>query len=248
MSNFDNIPQVIFPTNTFTKKWDQLILTGEVYRAKVHPKALKAEDKAYSISVKLSKESYLQLKKLKMDSTDKDGNILTSGNRPLTGLKKVELKVKDDNGEEVLDDEGDPAKEFSHYQMSVYQNRKIKGQDVVLPVVMSADNAPVDSFLNEGTKVSILCQTYETIFRDKPAMGMNLKEVKVHELVAYEGGSSGGVDPWASLGMTAADVPSFDTPAETPKEEAPQQSSLQAQPEPPQPAQGFDDFDDDVPF
>lgn len=242
MSNYENIPAITFIDGDLTKKWDRVILTGEVFRAKVHPKALKSEDKSYAISVKLDKESFMKLKKLKLDSTDKGGNITSKGDRPLTGLKKVDLKVKDEEGNEVLDEMDEPIKEFSHYQISVYQRKQINGKDFVLPVVMAEDNSAVDTFLNEGTKVSVLGQAYETIFRDKPAMGLNLKEVKVHELVAYEGGSSSsnyGADPWAALGMTAA--PSFEPEVAEEVEEKVEETKQQ-------PAPDFDDFEDTVPF
>lgn len=255
MTNYDDIKPVIFGADGFTKQYDTVLFTGEVYRARVNPKQLKATDKQYDISIKLSKEDYLALKKLKMDTVDKDGNVITQGNRPLTGLKKVELKVKDENGDVELDDEGEEMKEFSHFQITVRQNKQIKGKDIYLPVVMAADNSKVDKFLNEGSKVTVLAQTYHTIFRDKPAMGLNLKEVKVHELVAYEGGSSSGgssVDPWAALGMTAAEVPSFE---EEPSQEAPVEvagagnTTPDPDPEPETPeVPNMDEEFEDIPF
>ena len=245
MSNFDSLPQIIFPNETFTKKWDTLIITGEVFRASVHEKQVKnSANGNYEISVKLSPDSFKQLKQMKLDSSDKDGKPLGKDDRALTGLKKVDLTKKDENGNAVLDDMGDPVKEFSHYQITTRQRATITKDGVetkvTLPVVMASDNSIVDGFLQEGSKVSILVQAYETIFRDKPAMGLNLKEVKVHEAILYEGGSGGShSDPWAALGLTSAVV-------EKAAQEAPeQQQESGASSEP-----SFDDFDDtdSIPF
>lgn len=225
--NYEAIPQIV---GDLTKKWDSIIITGEVFRAKVHPKQLKDIDKAYDISIKLTPESFKTLKQLRLHSVDAKGNIIEENVRPLTGLKKVELKKKDENGNDVLDEMGDPVKEFSHYQITVRQNKVIRQNGVetpvVIPVTMAADGSAVTNFLNEGSTVSVQAQAYDTVYRDQPHSGLNLKEIKCFSPVFYEGGnggSGGSNDPWAAIGLTAADVPSFDVPDATAPAEAPQQ-------------------------
>lgn len=253
-TNFDSIPQIVYPDGSFNKMWDRVIFTGEVFRATVNKNQVKEGDpnkKSYDISIKLSPESFKELKAMRLDSTDKDGKPLGKNDRALTGLKKVELTKKDEEGNPILDEMGDPVKEFSHYQVTLRQNGFItKGGEkskVLIPVVMADTNEEVDGFLQEGSKVSVLGQAYETTFRDNPAMGLNLKEVKVHEAVLYEGsGNGGGSDPWAALGLTSAVVEKAASEADNQdnnnnnKEVAP---AKQANNEP-----NFDDFDDDIPF
>lgn len=242
MSQFDNMAPV---TGSLTKKYDTVILTGEVYRCKLHPKQLKDVDKAYDVSIKLSAETFKELKKLRLDKTDKQGNVLEAACLPLTGLKQVKLKKRDEDGNVMEDEMGEPIMEFSHCQISVRQNKVIRqnGEEkkVIIPVNMVDDGSAVTSFLNEGSKVSVLVSAYETVFRDAGAMGLNLKEVKVHEAVVYDGGNGGSnsVDPWAAVGMARSEVPSFDEAPASSQPDTPKQEVTQSD---------ITDFEGDIPF
>ena len=110
---------------------------------------------------------------------------------------------------------------------------------------MAEDNSVVDGFLQEGSKVSVLCSAYPTVFRDKPHMGLNLVEVKVHEAVLYEGGNGGGgqADPWAALGLTSAVVPDF---GDDKREE--KQNDVTSSPEVPKPVEEDPEEFSDIPF
>lgn len=238
------IKEVVYPKGNFEKKFDQIILTGEVFRATLHPNQIKEDDKEkqkYAVSLKISPETFKELKSKKMliGEAQKQGI--------LTGLKKVELSKRDEDGNVIEDEMGDPVKEFSHYQISVYQNGFItkngERQKVNLPVTMAEDGSVVDGFLQEGSRVSVLGQCYETTFRDKPAMGLNLREVKIHEAILYEGGSNGGggEDPWAALGLSSSAAPK--SSAQETKQEV-----KEAVAEPQTEAPISDDFDDTIPF
>lgn len=252
---YEDIQQIIFPKGQLQKKYDTVLLTGEVFRSKTNKKHLGATDKSFDVSLKLSPESFKTLKGIKLDSVDKNGNVITAGNRKLTGLKKVDLKVKvlDDEGNPTKDEQGnfvfeldemdEPVKKFSHYQITLRQNAKIGDKEVILPVTM-VDGTKVTDILAEGSKVTILGQAYETIFRDQPAMGLNLKEVKIHELITLEGGGE-PEDPFAALGMSSS-AKDFEQEVQDegePEKVAVPQSSPVSQPEPPI------DFDDsEIPF
>lgn len=243
MSNYESMDQLIYVDGELKKKWDRVIITGEVFRAKLQPKQLKVEDTSYEISIKLDKASYATLKKLRLDSTDKEGNVTEAGNRILTTLKEVELAKKDVKGNPILDEFDEPIKEFSHYQITPKQRKTVNGNPVDITVVMASDNSPVTDFLNEGSKVSVLAQAFESNFEKKRYIGLNIKEVKVHELVAYEGGSGGSTaDPWAALGRSAADVPSF---GDSPSGDS-QASSKASAPEVPD--TNMENIDQDIPF
>lgn len=232
-------------SNMPQKKWDRWLIAGEVYRCNTDRKKLNDENKKFSCSIKLDKDTFLALKKHE------------TSNGKLTGLKNVSVRVKelDEEGNPVkdandkfvfvLDEEtGEDKKEFSHYQISVYANpqRKRDGvwYDFEVPVVDAATGKPVQGILAEGSKVAVQVSAYETIFRNNPAMGLNLEEIKVFKHVELEG-SGGSNDPWAKYGMARTEVANMAPPP------APQQGSGQDVPDmPSEPAGG--DLDDDVPF
>lgn len=232
-------------SNLPQKKWDNFIIAGEVYRCNTDPNKLNEENKKFSCSIKLNKEVFLALKKH------------DTSNGKLTGLKNVSVRVKelDEEGNPikdtndkfvfVMDEEtGEDKKEFSHYQISVYANpkRKRDGQwyDFEVPVVDAATGKPIQGVLAEGSKVAVSVSAYETVFRNNPAMGLNLNEIKVFEHVELEG--SGGNDPWAKYGLSRTEVANM-APPPAPQQGSGQQSVPDMHSEP-----SGGDLDDDVPF
>jgi len=208
--------------SSFEKAGDRLVIKGEIFRAKLFPKQLKPVDKAFDLSIKLSKEDYLELKK-----------FANAEGRRLTGLKRVELKVKDAQGKDVIDDEtGEPKKVFSHYQLTLRQNKEIRNKETgeVKPWkirVLDANNPDVEitDWLSEGSEVLVEAIAYNTTYQDKPHLAFNLGQVRVLKVVKSEGSGSGGyVDPFAAFGVPAPtkkeapaqepvlDLPTDDTP------------------------------------
>lgn len=235
MTDYTQIPELVFPNGSFTKAYDQVIITGEIYRAAYTPEQLRPDDKAFYASVKISTESFKTLRQ-PMES-----------NRAMTGLKKVELKVKklDSEGNPIKEDNkfvfeedemGDPVKAFSHLQATLKQNATINGSPVSVPVTMADTGEPVQGIIAEGSIVSVLGQCYNTVYQNKPAMGMNLKAIKVHKLVLLEGGGN-DIDPWTALGVATAPAKVQEAPAAQPKT-----TTQSEQPD------ADEDFDESIPF
>lgn len=237
--------------DSITKKFGTMVLAGEVYRCNTDRSKLSAENNKFSLSLKLDKPTFAALKKFNAE-----------GGRKLTGLKDVHVKVKelDENGEPIKvndkfvfkeDDMGDPVKEFSHYQISVYQNPTVKGKEVDIQVVDAATGTPVTGIIAEGSKVAVSVSAYDTTFRDKPARGLNLGEIKVFEHVELGGG--GSVDPWAAFGLSKTDVAAMAPPPPSAPSESAEQSFEEGENDdkgstPPSSDLPDDEWDDDIPF
>lgn len=240
---FKDLPAVIM-TDDFGKLKDDgkpsgcMWVTGEVNWACTYHKS-KSYDGKYFVTVALSKEDYAQLNSFK-----------TEDGRKLTGLKVVKSTKKDEDGNDVYDDLGDPVKEVSGMQYTAYQNGEIKGEVVQLQVVMAEDtNKKHESFIPRGSKVAILCTPYHTTFRDKPALGCNLSKVVIYELGETSGGegSSGGSTNSAFdlLGLTPPEKTNEASPEAAVENKTKQntdkgESEKDSSPE-------FD-FDDEIPF
>lgn len=192
MTNNAKLPDVSnavkFPKGSFQKTYDTILLEGEVYRSKLHKSQLKPDETKLYIDLKISKEDFVVLRAVDLDNK-----------RKLTGVKKVEIAVKDENGSPVLDDEGEKVKKFSHYQISLRQNAMIKGQDAVLKVV-TVDGKPFDTsqILGEGSKVKVLGHLYVNDYQGKPQMGLNMDAIVVLEANILAGG---GYNPFADMGF-----------------------------------------------
>jgi len=230
-SMVDNLPNL-------TKKFGEMVLAGEVYRCNTDRSKLSKDNNKYSLSLKIDKPTFVAFKKF------------VSENGKLTGLKAVEVKVKeldeegnpvkrDDKFVFVEDDMGDVVKEFSHYQISVYQNPTIKGEDVEVSVTDVLTGEPVTGVLAEGSRVAVNVSAYDTVFRDNPARGLNLGQIKVFEHVALSGG--GGSDPWAAFGLSKADIAASAPPPPSAPAQGPFKEAIS--PELPE-----DEEDDQIPF
>lgn len=245
---YENIKSAI-TSSLPMKKWDNLIIAGEVYRCNTDRSKLNEENKKFSCSIKLDKDTFLALKKHE------------TSNGKLTGLKKVEVRVKqlDDEGNPVKvndkfvyvedDETGEDKKEFSHFQISVYANPQRPVNKVMsdwdVPVVDAATGEPIKGVLAEGSKVAVSVSAYETVFRGNPAMGLNLNEIKVFEHIPLEGGGISN-DPWAQFGMSRTDIASMAPP--TPPAQASSQEPQQDTAQEGASEDSMSDFDEDIPF
>ena len=154
----------------------------------------------YSIALQIDKELYLDLKKTVFTHPDTGESV------KLSGLKKVDKKVRGEDGEELLDDEGDPMTEFSHYQINFTQNIgwERNGQEVTPSTFcrMVDGSAWSGQIIGFGSKVSVAAFLSFYKFNGKGGVKLNLSQVFVRELV--EAGSSKSPvqaenDAWADL-------------------------------------------------
>lgn len=233
---------VTFPKDTFEKSYDEVIVKGKAKFIPVTDASHAREnDKKLSISVELTKEDFLALKKAELD-----------GGRKLTGLKKVELPKKDADGNVLLDDEDEPIKEFSHYQVTFSRPisffDKKKGETVYNTVPIKVKGHPdfkQSDKIGAESEVIVKGSLWVNDFEGKKQMGLNLVSIGVAELVEVTGGN---FDPFAGMG--------FDDVPEATKGESKSVSDFKQTPPPsdkvnmaeelPEPQE--DDWDDEVPF
>lgn len=190
---------VTFTKDTFEKAYDEVLIKGKVKFIPVTDAShAREQDKKLTISLELTKEDFLALKKTELD-----------GGRKLTGLKKVELSKKDENGEVVLDDEDEPVKEFSHYQVTFsrpikYFDKK-KNETVYNTVPIKVKGHPEfkqNDKIGSDSEVVVKGSLWINDFEGKKQMGLNLVSIGVANLVEVTGG---GFDPFAGMGFD--DVP-----------------------------------------
>lgn len=225
---------VTFPKDTFEKAYDEVLIKGKVKFIPVTDAShAREQDKKLTISLELTKEDFLALKKAELD-----------GGRKLTGLKKVELSKKDENGEVILDDEDEPVKEFSHYQITFsrpikYTNKQ--GEVVYNTVPIKVKGHPEfkqTDKIGSDSEVVVKGSLWINDFEGKKQMGLNLVSIGVTNLVEVTGG---GFDPFAGMG--------FDDVAEVAKGVVEVKQSPMPKDDKPEPMPQYNeppmDFDDD---
>lgn len=152
----------------------------------------------YTVAVQLPKDIYAQLKKMTFKHPDTGETV------KLTCLKAVDRTIKDEDGEVVTDDMGDPVKEFSHYQITAGTRvgRELKGKEVTPSdfVTMPDRTRWNGQRIGFGSKVSMIISLYFTKYNGKGMVGINIDKVFVKELVEVSGGGSfNDNDEWADL-------------------------------------------------
>lgn len=239
---------ISFPKNDFTKKWDEVVVKGEVYRAYSHIDHLDNPDKdKLNVSVKITKEDYAALNKHRAF----DG-------RKVSGLKKVEVKVKklDEDGEPIKengkfvfeeDDEGEPLTEFSHYQITFSMNpfKKDDEGDLVprdLPIrVKKGIEFNLKDRIAEGSKVIVKGSLWDWTHKDQgDGCSLNLSSIAITELIKLE---TNAYDPFAGMDLEDEfediEVPTFtkpeakaDVPADKPAETTSQAPAIDDEEDP----------------
>lgn len=246
---------LVFPKKQLAEVYDTVLVTGEVSWARTEVKQLKEKDKKLYVSIKISDKDFETLSSLDLPD-----------NRVLSGLKEVELPVPElgDDGEPLKDENGDTVykkgprgkvvKEFAYCQITISQNRSVKDKDsgemrdVVIPVIDADTGEHITGILADGCKVTVLGSAYHTSFEGTNYLGLNLREVRVHDLKLYEAAKQD--DGWDLLGMDNI-VAAAPPVASQSSSESTQQESKQETPEDPlEELSGgpSEEFDEEVPF
>jgi hypothetical protein len=147
----------------------------------------------------------------------------------------------------MLDDEDEPIKEFSHYQVTFSQNAVIKGEDVDLSSkikVKRGVNFDISNYIAEGSVVSIKGFIWDWKNPQTGELGcsVNLSAVAIHELKVLE--SNGGGSAFGGMGIDDDEFESVVEASSKPSNPAASSSSGDStdNQEPPI------DFDDEIPF
>ncbi len=262
MSTPNTSANIIFPNKSFTKKFDTIAIKGKLAPYSLtHHSHIKdkdrqeAEDKGKILYLEVMVE--IGLEDFKALNTWKEYDGL-----PIKGLKKVMKTVyeTDENGETKkdskgnwiaqTDDEGNPVKEFSHYQFKMKQ-KMLTPEGTIKPMKIKVKKGiefDVTKQIPVGSEVIINGCIWDYSRSDGKGVSNSLYDLTILEL-AEEQERTQQVDALAGFGIDSSEFESVanedpfgDNPE--PQKAAPKKTESEAYQAP-----AVEDFDDsEIPF
>lgn len=217
MTDISKFPEISFPKGKLTEEYDTIVATGELMWVKTDGQFCSGDDKL-QCRVKISKETYTKLTKMKAD-----------GGRKLCGVGK----------QMILDEDGDKTEDVDYYYINMsnrptYVDKETKETvNRVIPVRMYNDkNTQVEVGVGNGSTGRVKGSLWYSDFKDKKQASLNLQAIQLYSLIPFGGSNSDVMD---DFDFDESDIPDFDNDAP---------ASVPAAPQPPE----TEDFDDDIPF
>ena len=204
----------IFPNNAFGGKFDPFMIKGKVRYATTDLSHVKVEERddleKFTVEVEISLEDFKALNTWR----DEEGH-------KLSGVKKVMVKVKEldeETGEPkrddknkftyVLDEEGNPVEEFSHYRLLLSQKAYKDGKlNPIKFKVKKGVEFEASDIIGTGSEVIIDAITW-TWYNPKKGEGgvsHSIRSVSIIDLVPYQSAGKQGVDPLAAFGLDSSE-------------------------------------------